>query len=704
VLLTGLLVALCPTSALEGGQKPGEAVEKAAKEKSATPDKTAGTPELPFQIQLLESHIRFEDNGDSRKEVHTIVKINNVLGAHQFARLTFDYNRAFQQVEIPLVRISHANGGTSELLPSAVTDAANPAVEKFPAYQDVRVKSVRILGLEEGDTIEYRVITTTTKNPLGPYFSLDHTFDRSGQVLEERYELDLPASRFEESEAERSRRLRSEPFAAYLGSWRLKSFLEPQPRTGIIYVSEETPETSREKSGEGDSSRLRYVWEIHHSSLPEIGALSEPNAPSNSDVVVTTFFAWEAVAAVIEATIYPQIWKGANVPAIAAKREELIHATPNGMSLENVIYNFVTEKITTVDLPLELMGYHTRPPSETLASGYGTPADKAALISALAFPTNTRCGLSANSVGWRMFQLPRPTILSHLILRLETKNRAVYSDPELGVAPFGMIPSDLRGKDVFFFYSPRLYVPIQGPEDYYSWQKIPNELPFAAFQKVGVDASLGMDGKLSAKVKYTLRGDNELLLRVAFHQTPKERWKDVAGLLAISDGFRGQVTSVNVSDPKATKDPFTVEYEITQPKFVDWSKKPVRIPALLPQIGLPDLPAKQAAGEAAHGIELGTPLDVDTQMTLTLPPGTKVEVPVGTAVDRDYAKFSSKYAVTANMVTASRRVNFLLRKIPGDRAMDYNAFVRAVQNDQAQMITLVPAADEGKAASSTPKQ
>ena len=94
----------------------------------------------------------------------------------EFARLTFDYNRAFQQVEIPLVRISHANGGTSELLPSAVVDAPNPAVEKFPAYQDVRVKSVRILGLQEGDTIEYRVITTTTKHPLAPDFWLEHTF------------------------------------------------------------------------------------------------------------------------------------------------------------------------------------------------------------------------------------------------------------------------------------------------------------------------------------------------------------------------------------------------------------------------------------------------------------------------------------------------------------------------------------------------
>ncbi len=159
-----------PAFAQEGGQKPADAAEKAAKEKAAAPEKTAGKPELPFQIQLLETHIRFEVNGDSRKEVHTIVKINNILGAHEFARLAFDYNRAFQQVEIPLVRISHANGGTSELLPSAVTDAPNPAVEKFPAYQDVRVKSVRILGLADGDTIEYRVITTTTKHPLGAGF------------------------------------------------------------------------------------------------------------------------------------------------------------------------------------------------------------------------------------------------------------------------------------------------------------------------------------------------------------------------------------------------------------------------------------------------------------------------------------------------------------------------------------------------------
>ena len=109
-------------------------------------------------------------------------------------------------------------------------------------------------------------------------------------------------------------------------------------------------------------------------------------------------------------------------------------------------------------------------------------------------------------------------------------------------------------------------------------------------------ANLTDSGQLDARVKYVLRGENELLLRVAFHQTPKEKWNDVAGLLSLSDGFRGQVTKVEASDPKETKEPFTVEYQLTQLNFVDWAKKLVRIPALLPQIGLPDPPAAGAYG------------------------------------------------------------------------------------------------------------
>jgi hypothetical protein len=261
-------------------------------------------------------------------------------------------------------------------------------------------------------------------------------------------------------------------------------------------------------------------------------------------------------------------------------------------------------------------------------------------------------------------------------------------NPSEPVTPFGMIAANLRGKFALLPF-PR--------SDTQFFKKIPQSLPFAAFQKVGVNAELSESGDLTAKVNYALRGDNELLLRVAFHQTPKEKWKEVASLLAISDGFRGQVTSVNASDPMATREPFTVEYELSQLKFVDWSKAPVRIPALLPQIGLPEPPTELAEDGKKSNIELGTPLNVETQLTLHLPPGTKVQAPAGTSVARDYATYASKYSVTTDRLTASRQIKFLLRQVSAERTVDYSAFLHAVQNDQAQYFVLDRAVGEQSA-------
>src|SRR5256884_9064232 len=66
-----------------------------------TPPKPAGEPSgqhaektdrsekaaNPAQIELLETKVRFETNGDSRREVHALVKIHSELGVRQFAQL-----------------------------------------------------------------------------------------------------------------------------------------------------------------------------------------------------------------------------------------------------------------------------------------------------------------------------------------------------------------------------------------------------------------------------------------------------------------------------------------------------------------------------------------------------------------------------------------------------------------------------------------
>ena len=648
------------TPAAAGPEKKAQEAAPAAKEKKAE------KPQLPFQIQLLETKIRFEASGDSRKEVHTIVKIINILGVQQFGRISFDYNRSFQSVEIPLVRVSHANGGTSEVLPSAVTDTPSAAANPFQAYHEVRVKSVRILGLQEGDTVEYRVITTTNNAPLAPDFWLEHTFDRSGQVLEEHYELDLPASR--------------------------KIDLRVKPGSEA---------TATEGSGAGESGRKIYRW-VRKYETPKDGEkggdVGQPDA-TQMDVGLTTM-SWDQLSSRLAEQMMPGAKPIASrstaeevrrelsrrpevTPAVKHKTLELTREAKSDEQKLSGIYDFVATKVTTVDTPLSARGFRPRSADEVLNSGYGDGEEKYVLLAAMA----AAIGLRADAVLTGFCDeraLPAPTGFKHLIVRGATKDGEYWLDPAVEVAPFGMIsPAEAKCGLLLRRDAGR----SSAAET--AWVTLPTEPPFASMQRVTVDAALSESGELSARVKYVVRGENELLLRVAFHQTPREKWKDVAGLLSLSDGFRGQVSKVEASNPEETREPFTVEYELIQLNFVDWKKTPVRIPALLPQIGLPDAPSAGSTGP----IRLGTPLDVQTTMTLHVPEGTEIQTPVATAVTRDYASFSSKYTGSKDEIVATRQIRFIKREIPADRTADYNAFLHAVQNDAAQRIVMIPRAN-----------
>ena len=619
------------------------------KEKAAPQHRTEahGEAPLPAQITLLETRVRFEANGDSRKEVHALVKINNEIGVSQFAHLNFDFNRSFQTVEIPLVRITHPGGGTADILPSAISDHPNPAGVNAPAYQDVRVKSVRILGLGPADTLEYRVITTTTHPPLAPDFWFEHSFDRTGVVSHEILDLDLPVSRV---------RIRTNP---------------------------KTPPAIA-RSGEGDSARTAYHWDVESAKLPE-----EKEERSSLDVSLTTYSSWSRLADQLSKREVTGFSTTIYAEADQRLGENGGHESPASL------YRLVSRKIATLDLPFDLSLPIIRGAQQILESGYGTPEEKVHLLEVLASQTNANTSFLLYGRGNLLEkELPSPSLLSGALLEVTEGTQHYFLDPGLDVAPFGVVSADLRGQKA-------LAVAPSTADTDDCFVEISRSLPFASRQSVTINATISEKGELTVKIKYTLRGDNELLLRVAFHQTPKDKWDGVAQLLALSDGFRGKVTNTSPSDPYETRDPFTVEYEITQPKFLDWSKQPLRIPALLPLLGLPD-PAKATTAATSAPIELGTPLDVDVSATVHLPPGTTGRIPAGTSVARDFATYSSQYSANGATLTASRHINFIFREIPADRALDYNAFLRAVQNDESQVFILDRAAEPAKPQPSKP--
>jgi hypothetical protein len=625
VLHAIVIVVTAPCALPSLGQEAKQPAKQAA---SAPTEKNAA------QIELLETKYRFETNGDSRKVVHARVRINNELGVRQFARLNFDFNRSFQSVEIPMVRVTHASGGTADILPSAITDDPSPAVRDYPAYHDVRVKSVRILGLAPGDLLEYRVITTTTHHPLAPDFWLDHIFDRSGVVSQEIFEIQLPAG--------------------------VKTNLKTNPDTRFSSCS---------PGGQSDALTKCFLWNRYAAAKPAVAGRSEP---TGQDISLSTFKSWNDLADKMEALIIPT-----KDETIALQDRTIAIAPRIGEGGSSQLYEFVSQKIKTVDLPLDATGFRRRKAMDILESGYGSAEDKFVLFAAMRFVANAGFVLDAGNT---VNDVPSPARFNYLLTFGFDIHASKWLDLNAEVAPEGMIPAQFRGKTVL----------VIGPNVKEPWQEVTAAALYKSVQEVRVKTSLASDGVMSAKVRYSMRGENELPLRVAFHKTEKEKWKDVAQMLALSDGFRGQIMNVTASDPYATKEPFAVEYEISQPKFVDWSKKTVRIPAILPLPGLPD-PPTTAQLESEKPIDLGTPLAIELEATIELPAGAIAQAPIGTTVNRDYATFSSSYSVQGNTLHAARSLHFLSSELPASRATDFNAFLRAVQSDQSQLFTVQPA-------------
>ena len=506
------ILSLAAVFVVGGAQFARNAAAQAAPQKPAqkATEKPAEAA-IPAQIELLETKYRFEVSGDSRKEVHARVKINSELGVRQFARLNFDYNRSFQTVEIPLVRITHASGGIADILPSAITDQPNPAVVDAPAYQDVRVKSVRILGLQPADLLEYRVVTTTTHHPLAPDFWVEHNFDRTGVVSHEVFELDFPRKLTEQNN-NRSTSLRS----TYMGNPTITSSLD------------------------GDERRS-YRWER---STPDSAARSSPENSSEPDVLFSSIADWPAFSNCLAELLLDR--KNEGLDETMARLRTLIPGAKSANEIMRAGYEFTSQKLRTVDLPLGASGFHIRRVKDIVDSGYATPEEKCSVLALFADMAGfQRALLLAGALEENRRQIVRPSVFNHAFLAVTEKKRFYALDPSLEVAPYGLVPPQFRGKLA-------LRVPPYAADDYVDdpWNaSVPEDLPFPASQRVDVNAVLGGDGKLTAKVKYLLRGDNELLLRVAFHQTPKEKLQEIAQYLALSDGFRGKVTSVKTSDP-----------------------------------------------------------------------------------------------------------------------------------------------------------
>jgi tetratricopeptide (TPR) repeat protein len=637
IFILTLTAALVAAPAASAQEKPAPQPEFAVASAPAAGQKTPDYSQEPIIVETLETRARFENDGTGRVETSTRIRVQNEAGARALNELVFPYNGGAERMEVRYVRVRRADGSAIEAPSGGMQDLAAQAVRDGPLYSDARERHVSVPPVHPGDAVEYQVAETIQQPLIPGQFWFEHEFERNAITLEQKLELDVPAARA----------------------------LKLKTRPGFDPRIEEA------------NGRRIYSWTSSHTTRTEdtAGEKSAAKPSDEPDVRVSSFTSWEELGAWYQSV---ERSGAAVTPEIQKKADELTQSAKTPVEKLAAIYDYVAVNFRYVSLAFGFSRFEPHPLAAILKNGYADSIDKHTLFAALAAAEGLRVdGVLIGAQRRLDPEMPSPASFDHFITRVATGTQVIWLDTTTELAPFGFLVSPLRHKQA-------LDVPPDGPA---AFVETPADPPFPVHQLWHLEGSVSELGKLDAHVHYALRGDNEVLLRLAFRRTPQAKWKELGQAIAASDGLRGQIDEVKPADPADTRHPFTLDYHVVMPGFLDWTSRRAQLASLLPPLALPN------AAPTASAIVLGSPAEVTIEMKLTVPALYSARAPVATSVSRDYGEYKSVYSAEGSVLSASRTLNIRQREIPPGAANDYLLFFsRAVRNDEAQAFVLETAA------------
>jgi Flp pilus assembly protein TadD len=596
-----------------------------------------------FVIEQMHSHYRFEADGTGRKDTTARIRVQSEAGVQQWGQLQEGYNSANERVEIPYVRVLKEDGTVVKAGDDAVQDLSAPIEREAPVYTDFRQKHITVPGLRPGEVLEYEMVTVIHTPLAAGQFWSEYDFDKTNINLDETLDVDVPAGR--------SIKLKCKPG--------MDAKITEQNGRRVYHWAGSHLERDDDKDKEKDKKKKKH----------------RPDE-DRPDIQLTTFESWEQIG-----RWYASLEKDRRAPApeVRAKAQELTKGLNTDLEKTEALYDFVAKNFRYVSLSLGVGRYQPHSAADVLHDQYGDCKDKHTLLASL---LETQ-GLHADSVLINSSRkldpdLPSPSQFDHVITMLPMGTQEVWMDTTSEVAPFRLLAYTLRNKQALVI-PPANVASAPAPH----LENTPADTPMPDYERSEVEGKINDIGKLEAHVHYEFRGDEELLLRSVFRRVPESNWSRVAE--NINSGLGGEVSHLVVSDPAATREPFTMAYDVSKPNFLDWSKKKTQIILPLVQFSLPDVDDDQSDPDA-EPLKLGPKGEYSYKIRLTIPDKYTAHAPLAFSLKRDYAEYNATYQLKDGVFTAGRTLTLHQDDLPVNRAGDYESFRRAVGADLAQQL------------------
>ncbi len=587
--------------------------------------------------ELVSQKINFENDGTSVQEETFRARIQSDAGVKQFGLLTFGYQGSTQTVEFDYVRVRKPDGAVVLTPPDNVQDLDAGITRDAPFYSDLREKHVAVKGLSTGDTLEYQVRVRSTKSLAPGQFWFNYNFEHSGIVLDEQLQVSVPRERAVKVKCSLVKAIVSEEGGRRIYTWKTSN------------LADHSKEDETKKQIDAN-----------------LGRQPPP------DLQISSFQSWDEVGkwywGLQQERIQP-------TPEIRAKAAELTKGAADSAGATRTIYDFVSTKFRYIGVAFGLGRYQPHSADDVLGNQYGDCKDKHTLLASLLQAAGVAAYPALISTSHALDpDIPSPAQFDHVISVIPQGKDFIWLDTTTEVGPFGYLLPVLRDKQAMIIGGDKPVVLVRTPAD----------PPFQNFIKFSVDGKLSVEGTMDAKMEYSSRGDDEVLLRSVFRRVPQTQWTELVQRISMGLGFGGTVSDVNVSSPEDTSSPVHFSYAYNRKDYSDWSEHRISMPSM--PFSLPTL--KEDGAHARDPIWLGSEVHVVSEAKVELPKGYTPEMPEGVTLVRDYAEFHSTYSQDHGVLSSHQDLQIILRQVPDSERDDYKQFVKSAGDEFGRYIVL----------------
>ncbi len=649
---------------------PGPAPTPAPAPSSAPAPATTKTADEPYVVEQLVSRVRVEDDGTDRREGTIRVRVQTEEGVKQWGQVVIGYNSATERLDIGPMEVHKPDGHVITANADAIQDLAIPISRAAPMYSDFRQKHVTVPSLRPGDVLSYRYIHTTHTPVVPGQFWFQFDFESHAIVLDERFELDVPANR------------------------KITLKVRPGVETGPV------PATA------ASSDRRVYAWHgshpIREDSKESDESKKAADAPATTDaqkkapvpaIQISTFQSWDEVGRWYAGLVRDRATVNA---AITAKAEALTRGKTTDVEKLEALSNFVAHEVRYVSISLGVGRYQPHAAADVLANQYGDCKDKHTLLAALA----SAAGLHVEPVLVHSSldldkDVPSPAQFDHVITVMPVGgNRAdwIWTDSTSELTPFRYLARPLRGRtgllSVDAPYPSSSSASSSSITESASLIELPKDPPFEPIERITMAGTISEAGALNVHVEFMVRNDVEPFYRAFFNRVPRSEWATTlrrafgqgSGISAVD----GTIEDVTASEPGDMREPFKFGFRLAAQSHIPLSSGSYSLPAN--RLVIPHTAERDWKG--TEPVSLRDAIDRIKQVRLEFPANVTVRAPVNVSLVKDYAEYRTTYAVEGQTLTIERELRWKMRELPASRSADYLAFVRAVRADEEQQYVI----------------